>query len=103
MAVSTVDVRTEIDTGQGWEFEVVLTRPGFGMSVHTVHLSWQDYDLWSRGAHPPVRVIEALLTYLLDHDGEAALRDKFDAARVRRFLPDVDKAMRAAIQPDEPD
>ena len=56
-------------------------------------LSWPDYDLWAPdGSVPPERVAAAVLTLLLEHE-EELVRERLDAAQVRRIIPGSDEAL----------
>ena len=79
----------ETEAAASWSWPV---RVFAGGRVHdrVVALSFQDYDLWSRGRVPPVAVAEACLLWLLQREDAAGLPDPFDCARVRRGHPEVD-------------
>lgn len=93
-----IRVGSEQESRGGWRFEVYL---GAGGGVagsgeeakREVTLSWADYELWSHGVHSPARVIEALFLFLEGRDGLTRVGERFDAARVRRLFPDVDREL----------
>ncbi|MEM1424511.1 MAG: hypothetical protein AAGH64_10980 [Planctomycetota bacterium] len=85
--MAQVLVRDESEEAGGWRFRVLV---GADERACDVRLSWVDYELWSRGQHPPARVVEALVRFVIERDSEDAVRTKFDAASVRRMHPSVD-------------
>ena len=92
--MASVHVGTETETPRGWAFEVrVVDDAGTGRD-HVVELGWADYDLWCGGTEPPADVVAALLAFWLEREPAAALRDRFDAALIRRRHPEVDEALR---------
>ena len=86
----------EAESAASWSWPATIFADG---RVHelTVTLSFQDYDLWSRGRVPPVRTAEACLRWLLGHEPAAGLPDPFDCARTRRRHPAVDAELPAAL------
>ena len=90
-----VEVQTEEERPGGWSYLVLVHRAG-GADEYTVTLSWRDHDFWCGGASAPSRVMQALMEYLLRHE-TPAWPSRFDAARVRRWLPRIDQELRAAI------
>lgn len=97
---ASVDIGQETETGAGWKYEVLLRRPGQGQTSHSVSLSWVDHDYWSGGRIPPSQVVEAVLRYAIEHDGDRARGATmtwpahFDAARIRRWFPRMDEELR---------
>lgn len=92
----TITIGVEEECQAGWRFEVYIEGGPqvSSASRHQITLSWADYEHWSGGAHPPARVIEALARFLVGQVGPAgvsALAPSFDAARVRRTHPSVDR------------
>lgn len=92
--MAQVSVTDEREEAGGWRFVVLV---GSDERACDVRLSWVDYEHWSRGVHAPARVIEALVRYLIDRDGEHAVRARFDAASVRRLHPHVDEELPALL------
>ncbi len=93
--IPRVEVQTEEDRPGGWSY-LVLVHRSQGMCEHTVTLSWRDHDYWCGGASAPSRVMQALIEYVLRHD-TPPLPARFDAARARRWLPQIDQELRAVI------
>lgn len=93
--IPRVEVGTEHERPGGWSYQVFVHRAE-GPCEHTVTLSWRDHDYWCGGASAPSRVIQALIEYVLRHD-TPPLPPRFDAARARRWLPQIDQELRAAI------
>ncbi|MCK4873854.1 MAG: hypothetical protein KAS72_14130 [Phycisphaerales bacterium] len=91
--MTRIHVLTETDQPNGWRFEVKLADDAGSPTKHVVTLSWQDYDLWSRGAARPERVVTSLFTFLLQHEPKEQILREFDAAVVRRYFPEVDKRL----------
>ena len=92
--MAQVLVQDETEEAGGWRFRVLV---GTDERACDVRLSWVDYELWARGQHPPARVVEALVRYLIDRDSESAVRARFDAASVRRMHPNVDAELPALL------
>lgn len=90
-----VEVLTETENAGGWVYSVVVHGPD-GVQTHAVTMSWRDHDHWCGGATAPSRVLQALLEYALKNEAPA-LPPKFDAARVRRWLPRVDQELRQTL------
>jgi len=61
-----------------------------------VTLAWIDHDYWSGGRCAPSKVIQALVEYVLRHE-TPPLPAAFDAARARRWLPQIDMELRGLI------
>lgn len=88
--MATIDIKTEEESGRGWVYHVVVDRPG-GQTEHTVKLAWVDCELWSGGRVAPSKVIEALVSFLIER--ECDIPETFDAAAVRRWIPEVDREL----------
>jgi hypothetical protein len=93
--IPRVEVTTEEERPGGWSYAVVVHREN-GPASHTVTLSWRDHDYWCGGASSPSRVIQAVLEFTLRHETPPFPR-KFDAARVRRWLPQIDQELRGVL------
>jgi hypothetical protein len=98
--VAEVEVQSEQETDRGWSFEVVVRSGAYGGSRHTVTLSWADYNRWTpSGAEAPERVVRAVVRFVAERWQEGALAPdgclprRFDSATVRRWFPDLDRAM----------
>ncbi|MCB9844763.1 MAG: hypothetical protein H6811_02085 [Phycisphaeraceae bacterium] len=85
-----LEVGQETEVERGWEYQVVVARPGRAPSTHTVSLSWADHDHWSGGALPPSDVIRRVLEYVLERDPQREWPRRFDAATARRWCPRLD-------------
>jgi len=94
----TVEVKTEEDVGRGWRYLVGVVREDGRTSEHTVRLAWVDHEHWSGGRAAPSRVIEALVRYLVEREGEGReIPETFDASTVRRWYPDVDSVIAGRV------
>jgi hypothetical protein len=96
-----VKVLREVQTEHGWEFVLRVFRATTAgernasgrtgtEAEHVVTLNYRDHDHWSGGRLGPSQVITMIVEYALTHRREA-LPPAFDAARVRRWLPGVDR------------
>jgi hypothetical protein len=81
-------VLEERETAHGWAFRLRLERPGVAPAEHEMTLSWVDHDHWTGGGTPPSRLAERLLGLLGDRVD--TLPARFDAARARRWVPEID-------------
>ena len=92
MSAPQLELGEETEEAAAWRWPV---RVFAGGRVHerVVSLSFQDYDLWSRGRVPPARTAEACLLWLLEREDAAGLADPFDLGRVRRAHPGVDREL----------
>jgi hypothetical protein len=96
--VAQVEIQSETDEALGWAFQAQVLDEDGGLSGHRVTLSWSDYNHWSAdGADTPARVAEAVVEFLVDRDGAAALRKRFDASIARRLHADADEQIRRRI------
>ena len=93
--IPRVEVSTEEERPGGWSYLVLVHRET-GPISHTVTLSWRDHDYWCGGASAPSRVMQAVMEFLLRHESPP-LPAKFDAARVRRWLPQIDQEIRGVL------
>ena len=91
-----IDVREETEIDRGWAFAVRASTSTDAADL-IVRLSWVDYDHWSRGAASPARVIEELLRIVLEHVPLADLTADFDAARLRRRVPELDALLQRRL------
>lgn len=95
--MAEINVVRERETEHGWSFEVSVRGGAGPPTLHTVLLSWQDYERWARGALPPARVASALVRFLVREEGAASIPPKFDASTARRRRPDLDAALGALL------
>lgn len=94
MSRAAARVLEEHETHNGWSFRVALDTRG-GTSEHELSLSWVDHDHWTGGAVPPSALAERLLSVLAARVPDLPAR--FDAARARRWVPEID----ALLQGDQ--
>lgn len=92
--VRTIEIHSEREATRGWVYTVVLHRSDGASSEHEVSLAWADHDYWSGGALPPSKVVERVIQFALEHRAEEDFPARFDAARVRRWLPRLDETFR---------
>lgn len=97
--MTTIRVTEESDSRTGWTHSVSITHDDGRVQELTVTLCYQDYEYWSGGSRPPERVTESLIESLLE-PGEGTnvpspLPDKFDASTARRWMPEIDRALRS--------
>lgn len=95
--MAEIEVRREIETGHGWSFVVAVRDAGGPATLHTVLLSWQDYERWAGGRLPPERIAAAVVRFLVDREGAAGLDEHFDASTARRRYPDIDGVIGASL------
>jgi hypothetical protein len=95
--MAKVDVKEETEAERGWLYRVLVEDDAGQTTQHAVSLSWADHDHWSGGRRPPSRVVEAVLEFVLSHRIPVALPAKFDAARARRWLPEIDAQLRSEL------
>lgn len=90
--MADIEVGEETEADNHWAYRV---RVFDGGKTHdfAVTLSFQDYDLWSRGRVAPSRVIEAAFKFLLANEPATAIMNKFDCSVIRRFFPQVDQEL----------
>jgi hypothetical protein len=97
--MTTIRVTEESDSRTGWTHSVSITNDEGRVQTLTVTLCYQDYEYWSGGSRPPERVTEALIESLLaPEEGSKVPRplpEKFDASTARRWMPEIDHALRS--------
>lgn len=84
-----VEVLEEQETANGWSFVAQIDRGGV-VTRHTVLLSWVDHDHWTGGSTTPSSLVRRLVTLLVTAPGVPELPPRFDAAKARRWVPDLD-------------
>lgn len=87
----TVSIESERETAVGWSYAVTIDRGG-DVTRHEVTLSWADHNYWSGGQAPPSKVVEALVSALLEVEG-LDLPRRFDASTARRWSRRLDGEM----------
>ncbi|MFN3167873.1 MAG: hypothetical protein ACE37H_12510 [Phycisphaeraceae bacterium] len=90
MADIEIGPETEHDTH--WAYEVRVFDSG-RTHDYAVTLSFQDYDLWSRGRVAPSRVVDAAFRFLLANEPAGSIMRKFDCSVIRRYFPKVDREL----------
>lgn len=90
--MTTIAVTTETDVQNGWTFTVQVGENGSAREHH-ITLGWRDYDHWSHGRVAPERVVEAIMRYMLEHGPADDIDERFDAALIRRYYPEVDREL----------
>lgn len=92
--VASVELGPETEGPRGWSYEVRVVWMDDAETDHRVSLGWHDHDHWCGGANPPSRVIVAVVRAAAEALGREKLPARFDAATVRRWVPDLDEALR---------
>lgn len=87
-----VRVLEETETRNGWRFLLAIDRPGPAREFDMT-LSWVDHDHWTGGSTPPSVLASRLLSLLAERVPDLPAR--FDAARARRWVPDIDERLQA--------
>ncbi len=95
--MAEVRIDTEEDTTRGWAYRLTVCHDDGRESDHAVSLSWVDHDYWSGGRTAPSRTIEAVVRYLIENGSSLSLPPIFDAARARRWFPQIDEELRFAV------
>lgn len=92
----TVETRVEVllerELPRGWSYTVLVHRAS-GDSEHEVSLGWVDHDYWCGGRLPPSRTVQMVLEYVLARFNGHPLPRAFDAARARRWFPQIDREL----------
>ena len=88
--MARIEIQSEEESGRGWVYRAAVEHAG-QRTQHAVTLAWVDHDRWSGGRVPPSTVIEALIGFVLEQG--RAIPERFDAATVRRWFPDVDREL----------
>lgn len=94
--MADIEINHETEATGHWQYAVTIFDCG-RRQTHQVTLSFQDYDLWSRGRVAPSRVVEAAFEYLLDHEPAGSILPKFDCSIIRRHFPAVDRELPGRI------
>lgn len=91
-AMASIDVTTEVDGNNCWEYEVSVADQEKSFD-YKVTLSWSDYDLWSHGRVAPQRVVQAAFEFLLSRESASSILSTFDCSVIRRYFPEVDREL----------
>jgi len=95
--VADVQIQAEEEVESGWVFTVRIAGRGTDSPVElTLTLSWADYDHWSRGMEPPSTLAREVIEFVLSRREASDLPARFDAATVRRWIPEIDAVLRRA-------
>lgn len=90
--MADIEVGAETEHSTHWSYDVRVFADG-RLHEYEVTLSFQDYDLWSRGRVAPSRVVEAAFSFLLNNEPASSIMNKFDCSVIRRYFPQVDKQL----------
>lgn len=90
--MAEIEVGEETEADNHWSYAVRVFDSG-RTHDYTVTLSFQDYDLWSRGRVAPSRVIEAAFEFLLANEPATSIMSRFDCSVIRRYFPKVDEQL----------
>lgn len=90
--MADIEVGEETEANNHWAYAVRVFEGG-RTHDYAVTLSFQDYDLWSRGRVAPSRVVEAAFKFLLANEPATSIMGKFDCSVIRRYFPSVDKEL----------
>lgn len=94
--MAEIEIVTETEQTGNWSYQVRVFGDG-RTHDYAVTLSFQDYDLWSRGRVAPSRVVEAVFEFLLRREPADSILARFDCSVVRRYFPGVDKELPATL------
>ncbi|GMV24877.1 MAG: hypothetical protein AMXMBFR58_09080 [Phycisphaerae bacterium] len=97
--MTRIHVQTEVENAPSkcWDYTVRVEHDSGSCTEHRVRLSWVDHEHWSGGRLPPSQVVEAVVERLVAHGMTDSLPERFDAARARRWFPQIDRELRNAI------
>jgi hypothetical protein len=90
--MADIEVGQETEAANHWAYEVSVFDGG-RKHDYRVTLSFQDYDLWSRGRVSPSRVVESAFKFLLNNEPASSIMSKFDCSVIRRYFPHVDEEL----------
>jgi len=92
--VAAFDIQREEEIESAWRFTVQVTgAEGASPATLTFTLSWADYEHWSHGTERPSDVARQVLEFVLAHRPLRDLPDRLDASTVRRWWPEIDRAL----------
>lgn len=87
--MAEIEIGPETEGKNNWSYEVSVFDAG-RRHAYAVTLSFQDYDLWSKGTLPPSAVVEKAFLFLLEREPASAIMSRFDCSVIRRYFPEVD-------------
>lgn len=90
--MADIEVGEETEASNHWAYAVSVFDGG-RKHDYAVTLSFQDYDLWSRGRVSPSRVVETAFQFLLANEPAGSIMSKFDCSVIRRYFPQVDQEL----------
>lgn len=90
--MAEIEVGEETEASNHWAYTVSVFDAG-RKHDYAVTLSFQDYDLWSRGRVAPSRVVHAVFEFLLANESASSILAKFDCSVIRRYFPQVDQEL----------
>ncbi len=90
--MAEIEVGQETEADNHWAYDVSVFDAG-RKHDYRVTLSFQDYDLWSRGRGSPSRVVETAFRFLLANEPAGSIMAKFDCSVIRRYFPHVDQEL----------
>jgi hypothetical protein len=90
--MADIEIGPETEHDNHWAYEVRVFDGG-RTHDYAVTLSFQDYDLWSRGRVAPSRVVDAAFRFLLANEPATSIMNKFDCSVIRRYFPTVDREL----------
>jgi hypothetical protein len=95
--MTDVQVVRERETPGGWEMTLRVARGPSGDSLHTLALSFADYEHWTHGSVSPSVAGEAVARAALELLEGEELPEGLDAARLARRAPDWGDRVRRAL------
>jgi hypothetical protein len=95
--MTDVRVVRERETADGWEMTVRIGRGASGDSLHTIALSFADYEHWTHGSVSPSAAGEAVARAALELLEGEEFPERLDAARLARRAPDWSRRVRRAL------
>ncbi|MEM1446800.1 MAG: hypothetical protein AAGF84_12145 [Planctomycetota bacterium] len=90
------EIGPETETATHWSYAVTLFAAGRTREI-TVTLSYPDYDHWSRGRVPPVKVVEATLRFALERMTAEEFGATLDCSTVARRHSEFETALHQAF------
>lgn len=90
--MAEIEVGEETEARHHWAYAVSVFDAG-RKHDYAVTLSFQDYDLWSRGRVSPSRVVETAFRFLLANEPAGSIMSRFDCSVIRRYFPQVDQEL----------
>ncbi|MEM1098166.1 MAG: hypothetical protein AAGH92_05195 [Planctomycetota bacterium] len=95
-APAEFEIGPETETPTHWSYAVTVFDAGRTRSID-VTLSFQDYDHWSRGRVPPVKVVDATMRFALTHMSLDKFGETLDCSTIARRYSGFDAALNKAF------